>query len=252
MSVAQSCPTLCNPMDCSLPGRNTGVGCHSLLQGIFLTQGSNPGLLHCRRILRCLSHQTANKKGKPRSRMNLGASVSLSHLSVVWGSPKHGAPVKTNHVGWPPGWYPWNGQGAWLLRWHISLWLFPTRCCVCSAVSNSVAPWTIGRQGPLSMGFSRQGYWIGLPFPSPGDLPHPRIKHIFPASSALAGGFFTTEPPGKLSPTMRITKNSMSNNYIFTSVRSFTHTHTNTHTEVKNVSNLSEFVLVAILKLKSV
>ena len=37
--------------------RNTGVGCHSLLQGIFLTQGSNPGLLHCRQILYCLSHQ---------------------------------------------------------------------------------------------------------------------------------------------------------------------------------------------------
>ena len=58
--VAQSCPTLCNPMDCSLPGssvhgdspgKNTGVGCHFLLQGIFPTQGSNPGLLHCRQIL---------------------------------------------------------------------------------------------------------------------------------------------------------------------------------------------------------
>ena len=51
--VAQSCPTLSNPMDCSppgssvhgdSPGKNTGVGCHSLLQGIFPTQGSNPGL----------------------------------------------------------------------------------------------------------------------------------------------------------------------------------------------------------------
>ena len=39
------------------PGKNTGLGCHSLLQGIFLTQGSNPVLLHCRRILYCLSHQ---------------------------------------------------------------------------------------------------------------------------------------------------------------------------------------------------
>ena len=58
--AAQSCPTLCNPMDCSLPGssvhgdspgKNTGVGCHFFLQGIFPTQGSNPGLLHCRQIL---------------------------------------------------------------------------------------------------------------------------------------------------------------------------------------------------------
>ena len=58
---AQSCLTLCNPMDCSLcpwdsPGENTGGGCHFLLQGIFPTQGSNPGLLHCRQILYCLSH----------------------------------------------------------------------------------------------------------------------------------------------------------------------------------------------------
>ena len=57
---AQLCPTLCGPMDCSppgsfvhgdSPGKNTGVGCHALSMGI------NPGLLHCRRILYCLSHQ---------------------------------------------------------------------------------------------------------------------------------------------------------------------------------------------------
>ena len=66
MWVIQSCPTLCNHMDRSppgssvfgiLPGKNTGVGCHALLQGIFLTHGSNSGLLHCRQILYCLSHQ---------------------------------------------------------------------------------------------------------------------------------------------------------------------------------------------------
>ena len=55
-------PTHCNPMDCSLcpcnpPGKNTGVDSHALLQGIFLTQGSNSGLQHCRQILYCLSHQ---------------------------------------------------------------------------------------------------------------------------------------------------------------------------------------------------
>ena len=47
-------------------------------------------------------------------------------------------------------------------------------------------------QAPLSMGFPRQEYWSGLPFLSPGDLPHPGIE---PRSPALAGGFFTTEPP---------------------------------------------------------
>ena len=69
--VVQSCPTPCDPMDCDLPGssvhgdspdKNTGVGCHALLQGIFPTQGSNPGLPHCRQILYHLSHQ-----GSPRT-----------------------------------------------------------------------------------------------------------------------------------------------------------------------------------------
>ena len=68
--VVQSCPTLCDPMDCSppgssvhgdSPGKNTGVGCHALLQGIFPTQGSNPGHLHCRWILYHLSHQGSRR-----------------------------------------------------------------------------------------------------------------------------------------------------------------------------------------------
>ena len=59
----QSCLTLCDPMDTRLLrpwdflGKSTGVGCHFLLQGIFPTQGSNPGLLHCRQTLYHLSHQ---------------------------------------------------------------------------------------------------------------------------------------------------------------------------------------------------
>ena len=60
-------------------------------------------------------------------------------------------------------------------------------------------PWTAARQAPLSMGFSRQEYWSGLPFPPPGDLPNSEIE---PESPALAGGFFTTEPPGKLGMTV--------------------------------------------------
>ena len=64
--IAQLCPTLCDRMDCSppdssvhgdSPGKNTRVDCHALLQGIFPTQGSNPGLLHCRGTLHHLSHQ---------------------------------------------------------------------------------------------------------------------------------------------------------------------------------------------------
>ena len=68
--VAQSCLTFCSPMDCSppgssvhedSPGKNTGVDCHDFLQGIFPTQGLNPGLLHCRWILYHLSHQGSLK-----------------------------------------------------------------------------------------------------------------------------------------------------------------------------------------------
>ena len=57
-----------------------------------------------------------------------------------------------------------------------------------------MTPWTVAHQAPLSIGFSRQEYWGGLPFPPPGDLLDPGIK---PVSSALVGELFTTEPPGK-------------------------------------------------------
>ena len=56
--------------------------------------------------------------------------------------------------------------------------------------------WTVAHQAPPSMGFPRQ-YWSGLPFPLPGDLPHPGIE---PTSPALAGGFFITEPSPILNP----------------------------------------------------
>ena len=58
-----------------------------------------------------------------------------------------------------------------------------------------MTPWIVTCQASLSMGFSRQEYWTGLSFPSPGDLPDPGIE---PSSPALAGGFFTTESLGKL------------------------------------------------------
>ena len=55
----------------------------------------------------------------------------------------------------------------------------------------------VARQAPLSMVFPRQEYWSGLPFPTLEDLPYPGIKLESLTSPALAGGFFTTEPPGK-------------------------------------------------------
>ena len=63
-----------------------------------------------------------------------------------------------------------------------------------SRVRLFVTPWTVAYQASLSMGFSRQEYWSGLPFPSPGDLPDPGIELGSPAFQADA---LTSEPPGK-------------------------------------------------------
>ena len=69
--------------------------------------------------------------------------------------------------------------------------------CVCVShlvVSDSVTPWTVAHQALLSMGFSRQECYSGLPFPSPGDLPDPEIE---PRSPALQADSLPSEPPGK-------------------------------------------------------
>ena len=62
--------------------------------------------------------------------------------------------------------------------------------CRLSQVQLFVTPWTVAHQAPLSVGFSRQEYWSGLPFSSPGDLPDPEIELESFASPALAGRFF--------------------------------------------------------------
>ena len=132
--VTQSCLTLCNLMYCrDSPGKNTGGGCHALIQGIFLIQGSNSGLLNWKWILYHLSHH-----GKPF--LVCVCAQSLSHVRFF------------------------------------------------------VIPWAVACQPPLSMGFPRQEYWSELSFPSPWDLSEPGMD---PMSSALEGGFFNTEPPGK-------------------------------------------------------
>ena len=191
--VAQSYPTLWDPMDCSLPGSSclwdfpgkyTGVGCHFLLQEIFPTQGLNQGLLHYRQMLYCLSHQgslprttliSVLKVWHPWSPLSQGKTRGLV---ILWySSLLH----KTNTLRT----YSWTtlaflSWGFCLLPfWSLSyVWLF-------------VTPWTVAHQPPLSVGFSRQESWSGLPFLSPGDLPDPGIEPMF---SALAVGFFTTEP----------------------------------------------------------
>ena len=86
--------------------------------------------------------------------------------------------------------------------------------------------WTLAHQAPLSIVFSRQEYWGGLPFPSPGDLPDPGIKPMSLKSPALASGFFTT----------RATQEAhlvTPNNEVPLTVPLPQHTHTHTHTHTK-------------------
>ena len=126
--LPQSCLTPCNPMDCSLPassvhgdspGRNTGVGCHSLLQGIFPIQGSNPHVLHCWRILYHLSHQASIAEIKCVL-TNCLKKIILGTFLVV----------------------QWLRYSVLSVKWSGSV------------MSNSATPWTVAYQAP-PMRFSR-------------------------------------------------------------------------------------------------
>ena len=95
VKVTQSCPTLCDPMDCNppgssiqriFPGKNTGVGCYFLLQGIFLTQGLNLDLPHCRQTL------LSKSPGSITSKKNCKVKVAQSYptLCNLLDYPIHG------------------------------------------------------------------------------------------------------------------------------------------------------------------
>ena len=120
-------------------------------------------------------------------------------------------------------WPPWNGVSLsfyngrncfprgtlsscliigllWGQRKSVQFWNYSKvrkRASMLSHVRLFVTPWSVARQAPLSMGFPRQEYWSGLPFPPPGDLSDSGIKPESPPAPALAGRFFTTESPGK-------------------------------------------------------
>ena len=246
------------------PGQNTGVGSLFLLQGIFPTQGSNPGLPHCRWFLYQLSY-----KGSPR--ILEWVACPFSSGSSLKGALQNGSPVNTKtrqknlhriagqtlklaHSQSFP--FPWKRElnlGSVTYFLPLPLWfrnaflqtyvffLFPpesqssiscnlgllfseepcavclaqcryqmaasyvgpspnshlcgqvralkftdnTVCCVLSHVGLFVTPWTVARQVPLSIGFSRQEYWSGLPFLTPGALANPGIEPSSLVSAAL-------------------------------------------------------------------
>ena len=115
--VAQLCPTFCDPMDCSppgssvhrdSPGRNTGVGCHTLLQGIFPTQGWNPSLLNCRCILYTLSHVE-----KQPERLRDLASLLLSLTLPFQHEGMHKTPLFPVSGKHPSSKIQSRAEGAW-------------------------------------------------------------------------------------------------------------------------------------------
>ena len=144
--VAQSCLTLCDPMDCS--------PADSSVHGVLQT-----------RILESVAMSSSRGSSQPRDRTNV--SLSLLHWQA------RSLPLE------PPGIPPFNEFCSVQSLSHVQVF---------------VTPWTIAHQSPLSMGFSRQEYWSGFPFPTPGDLSKPGMK---PASPVLAGKFLPLSPPGK-------------------------------------------------------
>ena len=98
----------------------------------------------------------------------------------------------------------WEGRELDVTQWVNSnnmakyvIVAVPSCSVACSCVQLFVTPCTVLGKAPLSMEYSRQGCWSGLPFPSPGDLPNPGNECASLVSPALAGRFFTTELHGK-------------------------------------------------------
>ena len=162
----------------SSQGQNTGVGSISLLQGIFLTQGSNPGLPHCRQILYQLSHKGSTLPPPQKKEMH---TIKASNFSFIWDLiecytqelASQIALRNCSQVGSEEPGY------IWLWGWEIHVVKHTSRC-VCAQLLSCVqlfaTPWTVASQASLSMESSRQEYWSGLPFPTPRDLPDPGIE----------------------------------------------------------------------------
>ena len=155
-------------------------GSHSHLQGIFPTLESNLGLPHCRQILYCLSHQ-----GTPKvcvaGRQKLG-NGGIKLVKSIW---ENWAEYQQYLLLCSDSWRKGNKEQVFKL--------FPCvhACVLCcfSRVQLFLTLWTLTRQAPLYMGFSRREYWSGLPYLPPGAFPDPGVEYT---SLALAGGFLTT------------------------------------------------------------
>ena len=148
----------------------------------------------------CLAHSVATmyiargekhegeRKKKGRGRKERGGKQKRKKEKVGWEGRKRKKGRQEEVVGRKDRKEgdTWTKEAAWLQPKAF-------KCVSCSIMSDSVTPWTVAHQTPLSMGFPRQEYWSQLPFPSPGDLPDPRIE---PGSPALQAVSLPSEPPG--------------------------------------------------------
>ena len=154
--VTQSCPTLCDPMDCSLP------------------VSSIPGILQAG-ILEWVAISFSRRFSQPRDRT--WVSRIAGRRFTIWTRDfPSGSGGKAS--------YPWAGKIPWR-KWKWSRSVVSDSC-----PTSRVLP-VVSYQAPPSLGFSRQEYWSGLTFPSPGDLPNPGIK---PGSPVLQADALPSEP----------------------------------------------------------
>ena len=149
--------------------------------------------------LLCCKTLTGSEKTLPAH-----SSCCASTCRWVWGRQPCKSPASCFHYA---GQITAGATGLYVPNWLLPRGLCPAtlqppgedsleaNCSVRGQVQLFATPWTVALRAPLSKGFSSQEYWSGLPFPPPGDHPHPRIE---PLSSALTGRiFFTTAPIGK-------------------------------------------------------
>ena len=129
--------------------------------------------------------------GLPLCRPSASPSIVVANPSLLAHPPKNLRPADLCI------WFLWHSLPP-MDNWHLVIFR-PSPgvyACALSHVRPFATPWTVARQAPLPMEFSRQEYQSGLPFPPPWDLPDPGIEPLSPVSPGLAGSFFTTEPPG--------------------------------------------------------
>ena len=176
VKVTQSCPTLCDPMDCpwNSPGQNTGVGSLFLLQRIFPTQDRTQVLCIAGWFFNNWATREAQKAGF--CSVNLERNVHVQTLLVLGVYDSEMVTLILTSSFWQLCVNMLHSIGA---RHYIR-----SVCVHAQLIWFFATPRNMARQVPLSMGFPKQEYWSGLPFPSPGDLPDPETEPTSPELQA--------------------------------------------------------------------